>query len=82
MAAEILTLHGDVKVTAEGTPQGVIDMLRQTLEEAERGEISAVAMAVITPGGTSVTRCRWKIGQGTTMLGAVVLLQADIVAAL
>jgi hypothetical protein len=69
-------------MTSEGTPAAVIETLERVLEMARRGEIIAVAIAGLVPGGDTITSARWAKGQGAAVLGAAVLLGRDIAAEL
>jgi len=74
--AEIIKPFGDYKTP--GPNENVIAILRKTLEEAERGEIVAVAIASICSGG--FVGVRFEVGsRGTSeIVGAVTVLQHDI----
>jgi hypothetical protein len=56
----------------------VVDYLREKLEQAERGEIIAIAVAYVSPG--SATSCGFATSGGTShpLASAVLMLHADI----
>jgi len=74
--AEIIKPFGDYKTP--GPNQNVISLLQKLLEEAERGEIVAVAVATICEGG--FVGVRFDVGsRGTSeLVGAVAVLQRDL----
>lgn len=56
MSANVTPLFDGAEVVAPGHPvQGVIDMLRRYLEQAEAGAISAIAVVAVTPNGNATT---------------------------
>jgi hypothetical protein len=57
--------------------QQTADMLREALEEAERGEIIGVAMVLLEPGG-SMTRHRVTQWDHTILAGALSFLLSRI----
>jgi len=74
--AEIIKPFGDYRTP--GPNQNVISVLRKLLEEAERGEIVAVAVASICAGG--FVGVRFDVGSRgmSEMVGAVTVLQHDL----
>lgn len=76
--AEIIKPFGDYKTP--GPNEKVIDLLRKTLEEAERGEIVAVAVASICAGGFIGVRVDVGSRGMSEMVGAVTVLQHDLLA--
>lgn len=74
--AEIIKPFGDYKTP--GPNENVIKILRETLEEAEHGEIVAVAIAAINSGGFISVRCQKGSRGMAEIIGAVAVLQHDI----
>ncbi len=76
--AEIIKPFGDYKTP--GPNEKVIDVLRKALDDAERGEIVAVAIASICAVG--FVGVRYEVGsRGTSeMVGAVTVMQHDLLA--
>jgi hypothetical protein len=73
---KILTPFGDYKTPMPSSE--VIDLLRDALEKAERGEIAGVAIAMIDGAGV----CRTRAVRGTRgmaeIVGAVAVMQDDL----
>lgn len=76
--AEIIKPFGDYRTP--GPNDKVIEILKKCLEEAERGEIVAVAITSINAGGW--INCNWECGSRgrSEIVGAVTMMQHDIMA--
>lgn len=65
-------------ITAEPPGKGVIEILRETLSQAEKGDISSVAVAVVYRDGN--TSSGWsKVPSFSTLIGAIARLQAKLI---
>lgn len=74
---EILKPFGEYRTP--GPSISCIELLRETLELAERGEIVAIAIAALTPSGFTRTRAdRGSRGMGE-IIGAVAVMQDDLI---
>ncbi|HTS05453.1 MAG TPA: hypothetical protein VMP68_07710 [Candidatus Eisenbacteria bacterium] len=76
--AEIIKPFGDYKTP--GPNENVIAILRQTLEEAERGEIVAVAISMINAAAFVGSRFDTGSRGMSELVGAVTILQHDLLA--
>ena len=75
--AEIIPLFEDCHIP--GPVEEVVEALREALEMAERGEVAAVALVLITPGGFQRTRgVPGSQGFGR-LCGGAAALQSDLI---
>lgn len=74
--AKIIKPFGDYKTP--GPNEKVIEALRKSLEEAERGEILAVAIASICACGFVGVRCDIGSRGMSELVGAVTIMQHDL----
>lgn len=77
MAAEILKPFGDYKTP--GPSADVIELLAETLEMAVRGDVTGIAIAMIRPDTFVKTRAIAGNHGMATLLGAVTVMQDDII---
>lgn len=77
MDNKIVPLHGGPVATGHSHPD-VVELLEALLEEAKRGEVAGVAIAVVD-GGDSL-RTEWAQGNSSTsrLVGAIALMQYRI----
>jgi hypothetical protein len=54
VSANVVSLHGDIP-PGVGPNADAVEMLRRYLEQAERGEVSAVAIAAVRPNDATST---------------------------
>jgi len=65
-------------ITAEPPGKDVIDLLQETLAQAERDEISSVAVAVVYRDGN--TSSGWsKVPSFSALIGAIARMQAKLI---
>ena len=74
--ADIIKPFGEYRTP--GPNKNVIALLKKTLEEAERGEIVAIAMAAISDGGFVCIRVDKGSRGMSEMIGAVSVMKHDL----
>jgi len=83
MSATVVTLRSDIQIVPGEPNADAIEMLRSYLEQAERGEISAVAFAAIRPNNVPVVAWSDVPADGIDRLhSAAVLLAHELTAGL
>ena len=67
----------DVEVATGDAPADIIELLKTTIEEAERGEIDGIGIAISRPNDTIGTR--WIFGSANfRLIAAVSILHANL----
>jgi len=76
MSAEIVSIRGDIP-TWDTRKTDIVEILREALEQAERGEIDAFVMSIHRPSQKYV---HWWSGPRVLMLGLASSLVHDLAA--
>lgn len=75
---KIVSLHGDEPVVAGAPVSCVLEMLQDLLARAERGEITAAAVATVGPGRGIATAWTDPGGYRNEICASVMMLHARI----
>lgn len=80
--SHVISLRGDQPVIPDQPVAEVLDLLRRTLAEAERGEIVGIALGVVRPTGRIATEWVEPGGFKHQVVVAVATLSARVGASL